>query len=87
MRKKNQKEELPGSPECSATLPGFIVDETHAAQGSAPRPGELRIPGDRFVKGRSKLLDYFATALPVVYSVRDRKSGRPVQSSAVRSRR
>ena len=62
MRKKNQKEELPGSPGCSATLPGFIVDETHAGQGAAPTPGELRIPGDLFVKGRSKLSDCFATA-------------------------
>ena len=41
MRKKNQKEELSGSPGCSGTLPGFIVDETHAGQGVAPTPYHL----------------------------------------------
>ena len=34
------------------TLPGFIKDKTHAGQGAAPTPGELRIPGDLFVKNR-----------------------------------
>ena len=69
MRKKNQKEELPGSPGCSATLPGFIVDETHAAQGSVPRPGELRIPGDPFCKRSIKTSGLFCDS-PVIPKVR-----------------
>ena len=62
MRKKNQKEELPESPGHSEVCRVSSKMKPTRAQGAAPTPGELRIPGDLFVKGRSKLWDCFSSA-------------------------
>ncbi len=59
MRKKNQKEELPESPECSEVCRISSKMKPTRAHGSAPRPGELHIPGGHFCKRSIKTLGLF----------------------------